>query len=61
MQEQSGENNLAHARIQHLAACVVQAQRLGIINGWRAYLMAEFKALGLSDDQIRQAIKEAGK
>lgn len=47
------------ARKQHLIKMVVNAQKKGIIDGWRAYLMAEFKSLGLSDVQIGQAIKEA--
>lgn len=46
------------SREQHLARLVVDCERLGILNGWRAYLMAEFKKLGHDNAQIKRLIEE---
>lgn len=41
-----------------MARLVIESERLGILNGWRAYLMAEFKKLGHDNAQIKRLIEE---
>lgn len=49
---------MTESRAKHLAEMVIKAQQLGVIDGWRAYLMSEFKALGLTKEQIEQVIQD---
>lgn len=41
-----------------MARLVIESERLGILSGWRAYLMAEFKKLGHDNAQIKRLIEE---
>lgn len=47
--------------IAYLVGLVRLGQQLGVIDGWLDYLIGEFRHLGMSNEQIKQAIKEASK
>lgn len=51
----------AELRLRDLAAHVIEAERLGTLEGWRAYIWDQAKRLGAGSEEMTQAIKDERK